>query len=204
MSDCGCAIEARNAKERQTLLIVLGINAFMFVFELILGLVAESTGLIADSLDMLADACVYSISLYAIGRSNILKRRAAKFSGIVQSVLAFFVIFEAIRRFIFGSEPLSLWIIAVGCLALIANSICLTLISKHKNGEVHMRASAIFSANDVIANIGVILSGVLVLLLDSRYPDLIIGLIIAAIVFRGGLKIIQEAQKSNSTYSESS
>jgi Co/Zn/Cd efflux system component len=146
---------------------------------------------------MFADASVYLISLYAIGRSNNLKRKAAKFSGILQTVLAFFVVFEVGRRFIFGSEPLSLLMMTVGCLALIANAICLTLISKHKDDGIHMRASVIFSANDVIANIGVILSGILVLIFKSRYPDLIIGLIIAALVFRGGIRIINESQKES-------
>ncbi len=197
MSECGCEMEARNTQERKTLQIVLAINALMFILELALGIIAESTGLIADSLDMFADASVYLISLYAIGRSNNLKRKAAKFSGILQTVLAFFVVFEVGRRFIFGSEPLSLLMMTVGCLALIANAICLTLISKHKDDGIHMRASVIFSANDVIANIGVILSGILVLIFKSRYPDLIIGLIIAALVFRGGIRIINESQKES-------
>ena len=105
MSGCGCEMEARNAQERTTLLIVLAINAVMFVVELVLGLMAESTGLIADSLDMFADASVYLISLYAIGRSAGMKVHAARVSGVLQIGLALVVLFDVIRRFIVGSEP---------------------------------------------------------------------------------------------------
>lgn len=185
-------------------MIVLIINAFMFVFELALGLIAESTGLIADSLDMLADASVYSISLYVVGKSAALKGNAAKFSGILQSILAFFVLFEVLRRFIVGSEPVSVLMIGVGVIALIANSICLALISKHRDDGVHMRASVIFSANDVIANIGVIISGALVWMLGSRYPDLVIGFIIAAVVLRGGIRILREAAEHKGALSNDS
>lgn len=193
MSGCGCEMEARDGRERKTLLLVLGINAFMFVFEMALGLLAQSSGLIADSLDMFADAFVYAISLYAVGKSSKLKTRAAKLSGIAQISLALMVIADVLRRFITGSEPVSALMMGVGCIALFANAACLLMISKHRDSGVHMRASLIFSANDVIANIGVILSGVLVWALGSRYPDLVIGFMIAAVVLRGGLKILKEA-----------
>jgi len=195
VSGCGCEMQARDEQERKTLRIVLGINAFMFVFELILGLLAESTGLIADSLDMFADASVYSISLYAVGKSSALKHKAATLSGGVQIALALLVLADVLRRFIAGSEPVSGLMMGVGTIALIANSICLWLISKHRDGGIHMRASVIFSTNDVIANIGVIFSGALVWALGSRYPDLVIGIAIAILVLRGGLRILKETDE---------
>jgi len=164
----------------------------MFVIEFGFGLLAQSTGLIADSLDMFADASVYSISLYAVGRSEIIKGNAAKFSGGIQILLAILVVIDVLRRFILGSEPIGPLMIGVGIIALVANATCLTLISKHRDSGVHMRASLIFSKNDVIANLGVISSGILVWVMGSRYPDLIIGLIIALVVFRGGVKILKE------------
>lgn len=198
MVGCACEMEARDGQERRTLIIVLGINVVMFVAEFALGWVAQSTGLIADSLDMLADASVYGISLYAVGRSAALKARAAMASGVAQTALAGGVLLEALRRFVVGSEPVSALMMGVGLAALIANSICLALISRHRDGGVHMRASVIFSTNDVIANLGVIASGALVWALDSRYPDLIIGVIIAAVVLRGGLRIMHEARGQRS------
>lgn len=192
MAGCGCEMEARNEQERRTLRIVLGINAAMFLFEIVLGWWAQSTGLIADSLDMLADALVYAISLYAVGRAETLKDRAARLSGMLQMGLAVLVLADVLRRFLYGSEPVSMMMMAVGTVALVANSICLALIAKHKDGGVHMRASLIFSANDVIANLGVIVSGGLVWLLGSRYPDLLIGAAIALLVLYGGIRILRE------------
>ena len=100
-------------------------------------------------------------------------------------------------RFWFGSEPESVLIMCVGAVALIANIYCLVLISRHRDAGVHMRASWIFSTNDVIANLGVIISGGLVWVLGSRYPDLIVGAIISIVVVRGGLKILNEAKQVN-------
>lgn len=195
MAGCGCDIEIRDQAQRKTLITLLLINATMFVVEMGAGIRADSTGLIADSLDMLADAMVYGVSLYAIGHSLAAKAKAATLSGILQITLGLGVIFEVVQRFIHGSEPQSLLMMGVGAVALIANTICLVLIHKHRNGEVHMRASWIFSKNDVIANLGVIISGGLVMLLGSPLPDLIIGAIIAALVTWGGVAIIKDARQ---------
>lgn len=196
MSNCGCGAEEADNLEKKTLIILLSINALMFVTELALGWFAQSTGLIADSLDMLADATVYGLSLYAVGKGIMQQTKAARVSGYLQIILGLGVFVEVLRRMVFGSEPQSTLIIIVGALALIANVVCLVLISKHKEGGVHMRASWIFSANDVIANLGVIISGVLVAVVGSRYPDLIVGTIISIVVIRGGIQILKEANKT--------
>ncbi|ABE48679.1 cation transporter [Methylobacillus flagellatus] len=200
MSDCGCEFEAKNNAELKVLRILLGINAAMFVVEFVAGLAAHSTGLLADSLDMFADASVYAISLYAVGREISFKARAARVSGVLQILLGLSVLVEVGRRFIFGSEPESGLMLGIGALALSANIVCLALLAKHRDGEVHMRASWIFSANDVIANLGVILSGILVAITSSRVPDLVIGLLIAAVVVRGGLTILREARAAGADH----
>jgi Co/Zn/Cd efflux system component len=197
MSNCGCDSGQAQRLERKTLIILLGINAAMFFTEIVLGFLAESTGLIADSLDMLADAGVYGISLYVVGKGIALQAKAANVSGVLQIVLGLGVFFEVLRRLLFGSEPESLLIIAVGAAALMANIYCLYLISRHRDAGLHMRASWIFSTNDVIANLGVIVSGGLVWAIGSRYPDLVIGAIISVVVIRGGFKILNETKVAN-------
>jgi len=197
MSGCGCEIEIKDKEQSRVLIVLLAINGVMFVAEIIAGIVADSTALIADSLDMLADATVYAIGLYAVGRSLAAKVKAAHISGVFQVMLGLGVLFDIVRRTIVGSEPESLMMMTVGTVALIANTICLRLIYKHRQGEVHMRASWIFSKNDVIANLGVIIAGVLVAWLASPWPDLIIGLIIATIVVRGGVHIFRDASAEN-------
>ena len=177
-------------QESGTLRVLLGINAIMFVVEMTAGLIAQSTGLIADSLDMFADAAVYGLALYAVGRSAKMQVRAAHLAGVLQLILAIGVLVEVVRRFVFGSEPESLMMMAIAFVALIANTGCLLLISKHREGGAHMKASWIFSANDVVINLGVILAGLLVAWTGSNYPDLVIGGVVGGIVFIGAKRIL--------------
>lgn len=184
-------VDSKTAESEATVLRqLLAINGFMFIVELSIGLYAQSTGLIADSLDMFADAAVYGLSLYAVGKTIQLKKKAAHLSGYLQIILAVGALVEVSRRLAFGSEPEEFLMMGVASVALIANTFCLWLLSKHRDGEVHMKASWIFSTNDVIANAGVIIAGALVWLLQSNWPDLIVGLIIAIIVLKGGLRIL--------------
>jgi len=196
MSDCGCDIEIKDREQGRVLWLLLAINTVMFVLELTVGWVAQSTGLIADSLDMLADATVYGIGLWAVGRSPRHKARAALFSGWAQAALGLLILADIVRRAIFGSEPVSGLMMGMGTLALAANLWCLALIHAHRDGEVHMRASWIFSKNDVIANLGVILGGLLVWFTGSRWPDLAIGALIVVVVLRGAWHILADARQS--------
>ena len=195
MSDCGCHIEITDRQQSRVLWQLLAINAVLFVVELTVGWWAQSTGLIADSIDMLADATIYAIGLYAVGKTAAHKARAALLSGYFQGGLALLILVDILRRMIFGSEPVSLLMMGMGAVALIGNVSCLLLINRHKDGEVHMRASWIFSKNDVVANVGVIVAGALVLWTGSRWPDLIIGLLIVGVVLRGAMQIIAEARE---------
>lgn len=166
----------------------------MFFIELVSGIMAESMGLISDSFDMLADAGVYGISLYAVGKTIIEKKKSAKANGIFQMILGIGIIAETVRRFIFGSNPEPGYMILISSLALSANVYCMLLLSKHKEGEVHMRASYICSSTDVMANVGVVIAGVAVFLTSSRYPDLIIGIIVTGIVLQGAYRILKLAR----------
>lgn len=190
MSSCDCHIEATDASQKGVLRKLLVLNGIMFVAELIVGIVGQSTGLLADSLDMLADALVYGVALYAVGRSSSLKTNAASLSGAFQILIALGIAADIIRRAITGSDPSSLLMFVVSIVALAVNTWCLKLITKEKEGEVHMRASYIFSKNDVIANSGVILASIIIYLTGSRWPDLVIGAIITIVVLRGGIQIL--------------
>lgn len=193
---CGCGAEQAAELQRRTLWVVLVINAAMFVVELAVGLRAGSTGLIADSLDMLADAGVYGLSLGAVGRNMTQQRRTAVLSGRLQIILAIWVLLDVLRRTVLGSEPISALMVGIGALALLANLLCLVLVRRHREGGVHMRASVIFSTNDTLANLGVIVAGLLVAWSGSRIPDLMIGIAISLLVLNGGRRILREARAS--------
>lgn len=171
---------------------VLAINFGFFLIESIAGFIAGSMGLVADSLDMLADSIVYALSLWAVGAAVMRKKRVATMSGYFQLTLAVIGFAEVIRRFIgLESMPDFGTMIVVSTLALIANSICLYLLHTSRDEEAHMKASMIFTSNDVIINSGVIVAGILVLVTNSRYPDLIVGGLIFIVVLRGALRILK-------------
>ncbi len=178
-------------REALTLKLVLAINAVMFVGELVTGWLASSAGLLADSIDMFADAAVYGLALYAVGRSAAAKVRTAHVAGWFQAALAIGALAEVIRRAVWGSDPEPPLMMIVAGVALVANVVCLWLVSRHRDGGAHMKASVIFSANDVLANAGVIVAGALVAWTGSRYPDLAIGSIIAIVVLLGARRILR-------------
>jgi len=184
------------AHEARTLKLLLAINAAMFVAEIVVGWLGQSAGLIADSLDMFADAAVYGMSLYAVGKAASAQAMSARFSGYLQLMLALGALAEVGRRFWFGSEPEPPLMIGMAVIALIANVLCLVLIARHRHGGVHMRASWIFSTNDVIANLGVILAGLFVMWTHSHLPDLLVGAAIAIVVLIGAMRIFKLSRMS--------
>ncbi len=194
MSDCGCHHEAKNSEERRVLWIALSLNAAMAVIGSIAGWIAQSTGLLADALDMLSDATAYAIGLVAIGRTLRFKANAARLSGSVLLLLGFGILFEVGRRAIYGSEPLGDWMIAVAIISLLVNWVVLRMLSPLRSGEVHLRASWIFTRADIVANLGVIASGGLVFASGSHYPDLVIGTLIGLYVIREAGEILGEAR----------
>ena len=171
---------------------VLIINFLFFLIEMSTGIISKSMGLVADSLDMLADSFVYGLSLLAVGGTILKKKRIAKYAGYFQITLAVLGVVEVIRRFLgFEALPVFSTMIIVSIFALLANGICLYLLQKSKSKEAHMRASMIFTSNDIIINLGVIVAGILVYWLNSRIPDLIIGIIVFVLVIQGAFRILK-------------
>lgn len=179
--------------QKKLLWSVLGINFAFFIIEMTTGIISKSMGLVADSLDMLADSFVYGISLLAVGGTLTKKKQIAKLAGFFQIALAVIGFIEVLRRF-FGNEKLPNFstMIIVSILALVANGFCLYILQKSKSKEeVHMKASMIFTSNDVIINLGVISAGILVNWLNSSKPDLIIGSVVFVLVIQGALRILK-------------
>ena len=177
--------------EASTLQIVLGINAGMFVAEFVGAFIADSSALLADSLDMFADAAVYAIALFGVHRARATQLKAARISGVLQLLLACAALAEVVRRMLFGSEPEAPMMIAVALAALAANVTSMWLLARHRHGGAHMKASWIFTTNDVIANVGVIAAAVLVRLFDSAVPDLLVATGIALVVLSGSIRILR-------------
>jgi len=182
--------------QQRVLRIALALNATMFVVGLVAGLLGQSSGLIADSLDMLADASAYAIALGAVGRSGRFKAGSATLSGVLLLLLGVGVLFDVGRRALLGSQPESLVMIAVAFVSFLANATVLRMLGRYREGEVHLRATWLFTRVDVIANVGVMLSGLLVLLTGSRFPDLVVGGAIGIYVIKEAIEILGEAREA--------
>ena len=182
-----------NSNQKKLLWTILLINFAFFLIEMTTGIISKSMGLVADSLDMLADSFVYGISLFAVGGTIKRKKRIAKLAGYFQIILAVIGFSEVLRRFIVDEKlPDFSTMIIVSVFALIANGICLYILQKSNNKEeAHLKASMIFTSNDVIINFGVIIAGLLVNWLNSSTPDLIIGTIVFVLVFQGAFRILK-------------
>ncbi len=189
-------LDARNAEERRTLWWVLGINFTQVLVAGAVGVLADSTGLLGAALDNLGDAAVYAISLYAVGRTVIAKSRAAKLSGILLIVVALGLLIEVLRRFFAAAKPIGLAMIVTALANAATNLLVLRLLREHRAHGVHFKASWIFTTNDMIVNAGIVLSGAFVMLLRSPIPDLLIGLVVAGIVVKGGWEILREAREA--------
>src|SRR5712692_168982 len=195
---CSCQsdLTVETEAQRRVLRVALALNATMFVVGLVAGLLGQSSSLIADSLDMLADASAYAIALGAVGRSARFKAGAATLSGSLLLLLGVLVLVDVGRRALLGSEPESLVMMAVAFVALVVNANVLHMLGRYREGEVHLRATWIFTRVDVIANVGVILSGLLVLLTGSRFPDLAAGAAIGVYVVKEAFEILSEAREA--------
>jgi len=180
------------SQEKKLLWQVLAINFFFFALEMTTGFISGSMGLVADSLDMLADAIVYGLALFVVGKAVIHKKNIAKIAGYFQLVLAVFGFVEVVRRFIgLGEDPDFKMMIGISLFALIGNAISLYLLQKSKSKEAHMQASMIFTSNDVIVNIGVMIAGAFVYFTSSNLPDLIVGTIVFILVGFGAYRILK-------------
>ncbi len=183
---------SEQSNQKKLLLVVLLINFVFFLLEIVTGWISHSMGLVADSLDMLADSFVYGLSLLAVGTTVKFKKNVAKIAGYSQIILAVFGFVEVLRRFLSNQIiPDFKTMIVVSFLALIANAWCLYLLQKSKSNEAHMQASMIFTSNDVIVNIGVIIAAILVYLIKSAVPDLIVGTLVFILVLQGAYRILK-------------
>lgn len=184
---------ARLTDQRRVLVIVLVINAVMFVAEFGAGLIAGSAALMADATDMLGDALVYGVSIYAIARSDRWKAGAAAFKGAFILVLGLGILVNVAIKIQSGVPPSSTLMLGFGGAALVANLVCLALLWRFRAHDVNMASTFECSRNDVISNVGVLVAAGLVAATSSPWPDIVIGLAIAAVVLRSAVRVLAGA-----------
>jgi cation diffusion facilitator family transporter len=184
---------ARRADQRRVLIVVLAINALMFVAEFGAGLVAGSAALMADATDMLGDALVYALSLYALDRSARWKAGAALAKGVFILALGLGVLVNVVIKIQSGVPPSSGLMLAFGALALVANLVCLRLLWRFRALDLNMASTFECSRNDVISNVGVLAAAVFVWWLASPWPDIVIGTAMAALFLRSAFRVTRDS-----------
>ena len=196
MSSDSDSYDATDTKERKVLVIVLALNVVLVISLMITGIMADSSGLLANAIDNASDVAVYAISLFAVGRPIHFKRIAASGSGVMLLLLALGVLIEALRRFMTGSEPIGLTMMIMAVIAGIINLACVKLLAGLEEKDVNLRAAETFSINDFVSNGGILLAGLLVLWTGQPWPDLLVTLGVAVVVAKGGLEILRDAKES--------
>ncbi len=189
-------ILAMRDRQARVLWVVLAINAVMFVIEFAAGWLAASTALLADSLDMLGDSLVYSLSLFVVAKSVRWKAISAGFKGMVMLGFGLLVLGQAVAKAIAGHAPQPGIMAVVGAAALAANIVCLVLLTRHRGDDVNMRSSWICSRNDLFANSGVLIAAALVALTGSLWPDVIVGVAIAALFLHSSVGVLRDARST--------
>jgi Co/Zn/Cd efflux system component len=197
--ECGCGdsastlASAHGAARRRVLWTVLLINAALFVGEFAAGVFAHSTALQADSLDSLGDAFVYALSIVVVAGSLQQRAGAALVKGGIQALFAVIVIAEVVRRAIFGSEPLAPVMAITAAVALCANLACFGLLYRFRADDLNMRSVWLCSRNDLAHNCGALIAAALVAALGNRWPDLVVGALIAGLFLHTSFSVIREA-----------
>jgi cation diffusion facilitator family transporter len=186
-------ISTLRGQHKTVLIIVLLINAALFVVEAAAGLLGNSTALLADSLDMLGDSLIYAFSLYVLSRSAAWKAKAALLKGAVMAVFGVGVLLEVIYKTISGILPSAETMGIIGTLVLLGNGTCFLLLYRHRSDDLNMRSTWLCSRNDIIANAGVLIAAFGVYVTESVWPDVLIGGAIAALFLKSAIAVLTES-----------
>lgn len=197
MKDCcehkSAELELLRDRQLGVLKVVLFVNAVMFLVEVVAGILARSSALTADSLDMFGDATVYAFSIYVISKGPVWKARAARLKAGIMILFGVAVLSEAGIKLFTSIVPESRTMGGIGALALAANLFCLYLLFRHREDDINMKSTWICSRNDIIANVGVLLASAAVFYTQSNIPDVVVGGIIAGLFLASAVGILREA-----------
>jgi Co/Zn/Cd efflux system component len=194
MKECCAAPVVVASGQRRVLTIVLAVNAVMFLVELAAGLLAGSSALLADSVDMLGDTIVYGFSLYVIGRGGRWVARGALLKGVIMAAFGAGVLAEVVVKVARGVVPSAELMGGVGLLALVANASVLALLWRRRADDINMRSAWLCSRNDVLANGGVLAAAAGVALSSSAWPDILVGLTIAGLFMSSSVEVLRSAR----------
>ena len=198
--DCGCTGDQDRAKVdpayRRALWIVVILNVGFGFAELVGGFWTGSQALKTDSLDFLGDGSITFVGLLALGWSARARSRVALVQGLFLGALGLGVIGTAIVRALDAEPPEALFMGGIGVAALVVNvAAALVLARFRKAGDAQARAIWLFSRNDALNNVAVIVAAGLVAWTGSGWPDLVVAGVIAVVFLQSAWEIVRDARR---------
>jgi len=176
---------------RNALIIAFIINLIMLTADLTYGLIMNSASLLGDAANNSGDVFILGTSLLVLSSSTVVKNRLALIKGIIMAVFGIWAFYHVYLGIVGASQLSGGIVTAVGVLSFIGNTTVALMMHQHHHKDINFKSAFICCRNDAIASAGIILAGVLVMFTGSIWPDIIIGAIIASVVFSGGIKIIR-------------
>lgn len=186
--------DGMDPRYKRALILVIIINAVMFLVEMPMGFVGDSHALKADALDFLGDTFTYVISLAVIGKAASLRAKAALFKGVSLFLMGLWVLGSTLYSVVYLNQPAALIMGTVGFAALIANLLSVLLLVRFKDGDANVRSVWLCSRNDAIGNVMVIIAASGVWASGTGWPDIIVAGVMASIFISGAISIIKQAR----------
>lgn len=193
--DDNCSLDPRQEQQRRTLKIVLVINAVMFGVIVSASIISKSSSLLSDSLDNFGDAFTYALSLYAVAQGGKAKSRVALVKGLLIFLGATVVVAQMIYKIIVPEVPVFEIMGGFSLLSLLANSVCLVLLWRHRHEDINMSSVWECSRNDISTNISVFIAAIGVWVMQSGWPDMVVASALVILLYRSAWRVIRSARR---------
>mgnify|MGYP001276938564 CR=1 FL=1 len=179
---------------KRALLIVVVLNVGYGLAEMAGGFIADSQALKADALDFFGDGLITFLGLMAIGWSLIWRARSALIQGLFLGALGFWVFAATVYRAFVLNQPEAELMGAFGLIAFGVNVGAALVLIPHRTGDANVRAVWLFSRNDAIGNVAVVIAAALVAWTGTRWADLAAAVVIAALFLQSSWSIVKDAR----------
>lgn len=195
------------SKSKRTLWITLYLTFFFTLVEIAGGLISHSLALLSDSAHMISDVIALALSMIAIYMATKQPNSrytfgylrfeiiAALLNGLALAVISIGIFIEGIRRFIHQPEVDFPVMLAISSIGLIVNIVLTVVLSRSMKEEdnLNVRSALWHFIGDLLSSIGVIISAVLIYATGYYWFDPLVSILIGAIIFTGGVRIIKES-----------
>lgn len=193
MKEC-CDIKEAGKSFGKILWVAFALNLTMFFVEIFFSIKANSSSLIADSLDFLGDSFNYGLSIFVLNMSVLIRSKASQAKAITMIAFGLWVVADAINSFINGVLPQYNIMGSIGTLAFSVNFFVAFLLYRFRSGDSQMRSVWLCTRNDVIGNLAVIGAAVGTYYFSSGIPDVIVAIFMAYLAITSGVSVFKQAR----------